>query len=292
MLSASLPILKAALIGRSLGHSISPALHQALFPLLREHSSGEFTSIEYDLIECATAPDMFASVADKRRTGYIGANITYPYKHVAAEAMARPSKLVRKIRSGNTLYFSTLIQADSTDGAGFLSALRRRTTEQFAGFDLIILGAGGAARAVLWQLRELPFASITVAARDSDKAQKAAATVANTHSTTIESLQRSKNPALVLQATPVGQENSDNIVPDFVWRKEDVAIDLVYRPIQTSFLSAAKSAGATTIDGLGMLIEQAALSQMIWLTGSMPAHSPLTDRQFHAVWDELAPQLR
>ena len=291
-MSGSSPILKAALLGRSLGHSISPALHQALFPLLREHTQSDYTGIEYEAIECETAPDMFGWVAAARKAGYTGANVTYPYKQIAAEALARPSKLVRKIHSANVLRFGTLLHSESSDGAGFLTALRRKTSETFAGFDLIVIGAGGAARAILWQLRELPFASIAVAARDAERATVLKRMVPATNITTIDGLARGQNPALVIQATPVGQESDDNIVPSFEWRKSDIAADLVYRPLQTAFLTAAKSAGATAIDGLGMLIEQAAYSQMVWLTGMLPEHSPLTDRQFHALWEQFSTELK
>jgi shikimate dehydrogenase len=234
---------------------------------------------------------MFAAVAEMRSGGYTGANITYPYKQIAAEALARPSKLVRKIHSANTLRFGPQIVADSTDGAGFLHALRRKSTETFAGYDLVLIGAGGAARAILWQLRELPFASITVASRTTENARRAASLVKDARAIGIDRVTRGSNPALVVQATPVGQESTENILSSYEWRATDVAVDLVYRPIETAFVKSAKSARATTIDGLGMLIEQAALSQMIWLTGTVPTHSPLSERQFHLLHDQLTPQV-
>jgi shikimate dehydrogenase len=67
-----------------------------------------------------------------------------------------------------------------------------------------------------------------------------------------------------------------------------VAYDLLYLPIETAFLADAGRAGAVTIDGLGMLIEQAALSQMIWMTGESAARSPLTDDEFFSLWERFA----
>jgi shikimate dehydrogenase len=291
-LSGSPVILKAALLGRTLGHTISPALHQALFPILLPHTPGEFSEIHYDAVECASQAEMFAWIAEARRQGYRGANVTYPYKPVIAEAIARPSKLARKICSANTLLFSSQIHSDSTDGAGFLTALRRRTSETFAGFDLIVIGAGGAARAILWQLREFPFATITIASRDVERAKTSSNLIAGMKFIPLEAVHRGPNPVMVIQATPVGQQSSDDPIGGFGWRAGDVAADLVYSPLDTAFLVAARSAGAATIDGLGMMIEQAALSQMYWLTGSIPQHSPLTHKQFQDLWDMFSPQLR
>lgn len=259
--------------------------------MLREHASNAHSEIEYVTVEAATDADVFAWIARARREDYRGANVTYPYKEVVATAIARPSKLSRKIMSANTLLFASYVYSDSTDGAGFVNALRRRIADSFLGRDLIVLGAGGAARAIVSQLATLPFATITVFARDAEKARKSFRWLKDIRVSGLESLSRRATPSLVIQATPVGQQSEENLAVNFEWREDDIAADTVYRPIDTAFLRSAKSAGAQTVDGFGMLIEQAALSQMMWLTGTVPRHSPLTHTQFDSLWHRFFGQL-
>jgi shikimate dehydrogenase len=286
--SESSHILKCALLGSQIEHSLSPAIHHALFPLIKDRTGSGFSSIQYEPIACPSREYAIRWVDEARRFGFHGANVTHPYKALAVEFAESPSALARTIRSANTLTFEDEIRADSTDGQGFLNALRRRSSETFAGYDLIVLGAGGAARAVLWALNDFRFESRTVAVRDSARADLISSLCPSARIVKISGVHRRANPCFVVQATPVGLDRTSNILPDFEWRSQDVAYDLLYRPIETAFLANAGPAGAVTIDGLGMLIEQAALSQMIWMTGESAARSPLTDDEFFSLWERFA----
>jgi shikimate dehydrogenase len=87
-----------------------------------------------------------------------------------------------------------------------------------------------------------------------------------------------------VQATPIGQKNNPgNILDDFKWNDSDFAADLVYNPLETVFLTDAISGGAKTMNGLGMLIEQAALSQTFWLTGEVKDVSPLVEDEYRSI---------
>lgn len=289
-MSASSPILKCALIGSEIGHSLSPNLHRALFPLIRFRTGYKFSEILYEAISCESREEAIKWIDEAYHFGFHGANVTHPYKTLAVEFSEKPSMLARTIRSANTLTFDRSIQADSTDGQGFINALRRRSKETFEGFDLIILGAGGAARAVLWALKGYLLATRTVAVRDLDRAAVVASMLPSMRIVRLTEIRRSNNPCFVIQATPVGLDGASNPLADFEWRPGDVAYDLLYRPIETPFLAEARRAGAVTIDGLGMLIEQAALSQTLWMTGQSATVSLLTDSEFFSLWTQFATQ--
>jgi shikimate dehydrogenase len=290
--SGSTRILKLGLLGQHLEHSISPELHERLFRILAERATEPFAGIKYTLSEVATPADLFAWIAHARTEGYRGANVTYPYKELIATAIQHPSKLARRIESANALMFSTNVSSISTDGRGFMSALRRRIPEDLAGRELIVLGAGGAARALAAECLSIGFRSITVCARNVTRAASGFRWAPSITVLPIAELRRRTAPALVIQATTVGQGSSENIAANFEWHQDDIAADVVYRPVETAFLASARAAGARTIDGLGMLIEQAALSQHWWLTGVVPKESPLSSSEFDALWNLFSPQLR
>jgi shikimate dehydrogenase len=108
---------------------------------------------------------------------------------------------------------------------------------------------------------------------------------------TIEDLKkqpRPEDPCVILNTTPLGQgANRENVLPDFDWQEDDIALDVVYNPFETEFLKRAEEAGAKRVSGLGMLIEQAALSQTFWLTNEIPTDSPLTLEEYFEIKSKL-----
>src|SRR5215210_3422670 len=136
-------MFRLAVIGQPIAHSRSPAMHTAAFEAL-----GIADEWSYEAIE--VAPEEFVerteALAD---AGYVGANVTVPHKRAALELAARASRTAREIGAANTLSFTGEITADNTDAAGLLAALPGSP----AGMRALVLGAGGAARAVVWALR-------------------------------------------------------------------------------------------------------------------------------------------
>ena len=104
----------------------------------------------------------------------------------------------------------------------------------------------------------------------------------------IEAVSRDAGRQFIVQATPVGQRTGESLLEDFEWEAGDIAVDLVYNPLRTRFLDSAMDRGAKIVDGLGMLMEQAALSQYFWMTGKEATSSLLTNDEFQAIHASLS----
>ncbi len=288
-----MPTLKAALLGKDISHSISPDVHRALFPLLSQRYATQFSDIDYSLVECTETCDLADWVKKAETNGFIGANITAPYKTDAYRLAEYHVGVSSSLGSGNTLSFqnhSTSIL--STDGAGLLSALLRDHPEfSLERYHLICLGAGAAAKASLYALctRWMP-KSLTIVNRSRDAAEGLAefciaeAPGPSVRVQTINEFLYDDTVTkyrLVLQATPIGSiTHPGNLSTGFTWHETDFAIDLLYNPFHTPFIKAAHDIGAKTQSGLGMLIEQAAFAQAYWMTGIMPDRSALSDEEY------------
>jgi shikimate dehydrogenase len=293
-------VLRAALLGAQTSHSVSPQLHELLFPILCERSGGFYSSIEYTKIDLPDATALREWLRNAAAHGIKGANVTNPHKYEVYEAATTHYGVSRELKAANTLsFFDNRIVAASTDGEGFMSALNR----EIAHFDLsryhfITLGAGATAKSVLYSMltRWMPL-SFTLAGRSVQRANELMEFVSSNSPgptlklTTLEDLKketRPEEPCVVLNTTPLGQgDNRENILPDFDWQEDDIALDVVYNPFETEFLKRAEEAGARRVSGLGMLIEQAALSQTFWLTNEIPTDSPLTLEEYFEIKSKL-----
>jgi shikimate dehydrogenase len=273
---------KAALLGRSLTHSISPQVHSALFPIVQSKAKSDFDSLDYSNIECADEEDFLSCVRSGLDDGFTGFNVTFPYKYIASTLAADEFSIVRKINSANTIRCDNPDQIISTDGLGFRFALEKSFPEMnCTDYSLTILGNGGASRAVLNAIEHLGWRRISIAARfHSDNS---ASNIIPFHE-----IKRDEYRQFIVQATPVGQRTSEALLDNFDWRMGDIAMDLVYNPLRTKFLDIAASKGARAIDGLGMLIEQAALSQYFWLTGNESSESILSDSEHRILHNSLS----
>ncbi len=282
-------ILKAALLGRSLDHSISPEVHRQLFELVRSKCNSEYASLDYSKIECANEQEFQTCVEAGAENGHRGFNVTFPYKFAASEIAGVSSPVVQQIHSANTVLCEEPLKIASTDGDGFRFAIEKGLPNlQPDSYALSILGAGGAARAVLHAVQSFGWRSIVLAARSIEEARRAAAPYPHVTVTSIAEFARDAVPQFIVQATPVGQRSKESLLTDFRWLRGDIAVDLVYNPLRTRFLDFAASGGARTIDGLGMLMEQAALSQYFWMTGSPSEYSLLTPDEFITLHHSLS----
>jgi shikimate dehydrogenase len=290
-------VLKAAVIGQSLGHSISPDVHKRLFDVVRARCDTPFESLDYSKIELESESEFRSFIAITQREQYVGLNITFPYKVLASEIEGLRSKDVERIRSANTVLCGNPSRIISTDGAGFRASIKKQIPDLFyPDYALTILGAGGAARAVLDALYRCGWNTINIAARSPKESDRIAITFPITRWIPIEDVQRKMLSGVttkhfIVQATPVGQRTRKSLLSDFEWQKGDIAADLVYNPLRTRFLQYAEDGNATTVDGLGMLIEQAAFSQYFWMTGTEATESLLSLESFHSVRASLAPLL-
>lgn len=284
--------LKLALLGKELSHSRSPELHNALFEMLRP-GFPQFERLRYDLVECPEECDLAQWIKTASANGYAGANITYPYKAKAFELSDNKIGVASAIDSANCVRFSgDRVSCSSTDGRGLLfSILRKYPHFDLGMYHVVLVGAGEAARAVIYTLCTtwMPF-SLTITNRSIGPAEELAEfCIAQSPGPTVRVMTidnlldapPEQKYRLVIQCTPVGQINHPgNVLSGFQWHETDFAIDLIYNPSKTEFLTEASRGGAKTLNGTGMLIEQAALSHLFWLNASTADVSPLTQNEF------------
>ena len=206
-----------------------------------------------------------AALAAVRTLDLAGLNVTMPHKADVAAACDELTADAAALASVNTVVIrpdGTALGA-STDGEGFLAALAGDGIDP-TGRPVLVLGAGGAARAVVLALGRAG-ASVTVAARRPEAAETAAGLVSGTKAVALADAagQVSANE-IVVNATPIGMGGEAPPVDTDHLGSGHTVVDLVYHPAETALLAAARAAGARTQNGLPMLVHQAALSFTLW----------------------------
>ena len=248
-------------IGDPIAHSLSPLLHNAAFDAL----GLDWVSVAYPVRAGATA----AALTGMRALGIAGLSVTMPHKEPAFAAVDDTTEVARRLGAVNCVSWrhGSLV-GDSTDGEGFLAALRRATGFDPGGKRCLVIGAGGAARAVTLALAEAGAAEVVVVNRTPAPAERAAALAGEVGR--VGSGADLDGADLVVQATPLGMTRAEGSargelpVDPSALHAGQVVADLVYHPRQTPFLQAAEARGALTVGGLGMLVHQAALALERW----------------------------
>ncbi|MBV8560347.1 MAG: shikimate dehydrogenase [Acidimicrobiia bacterium] len=252
----------AAVIGYPIRHSVSPVIHNAAFRAL--DLDWVFTALE-------VAPGRAAAAADGvRDLGLAGLSVTMPHKSDVVRALDRVTSTAATLGAVNTVirHGSRELLGDNTDGAGFLDALR--TDEGFdpGGRRCLVVGAGGAARAVVLALALAGAAEVVVANRTRSRAEEAAALAPGV--ARAGSPDEADGVDLIVNATPLGMAGNLSLpVPTTALGPGQLVVDLVYHPALTPLVEAAHRRGAAAINGLGMLIHQAAHAFRLW-TGEDP----------------------
>jgi shikimate dehydrogenase len=243
-------------IGDPVAHSLSPTLHNAAFAAL----GLDWVYVAFPVPRGRGAE----AVAAVPALGLAGFNVTMPHKEDVAGACDELTADAAALRSVNTVVAlpdgRTL--GDSTDGPGFLDAVADEAIA-VAGQPVLVLGAGGAARAVVLALGRAG-AAVTVAARRQDAARSAAALAPGARALALGAADPS-GFAVVVNATPLGMSGGDPLPvdPGSLHDGQSV-VDLVYHPADTPLLTAARAQGAQAVNGLGMLLHQAARSFTLW----------------------------
>ncbi len=253
-------------IGDPIEHSLSPALFDYLFKALA-------LPYRYDAYRI-TAEGLAGFVQTSRVSGLIGFNVTIPHKETIVPCLDALAGDAQRLGAVNTVVNDgDRLIGHNTDLAGFLSPLRKRQVK-LDGQHAIVLGAGGAARAVLHGLCDLNVAHITLANRTPERARELVEALdpdtsvqacALSDSTLTEALADAR---LLVNATSVGMRprTGESPLSDTEGLHDDLIVyDLVYRPLQTQLLNDAAASGATTVDGLAMLIGQAWGALRLWL---------------------------
>lgn len=254
-----------ALLGRPVAHSLSPTIHAVG---IREHR------LDLVYLACPVAPEgLRDAVAGLWALGAVGANVTVPHKESVARLVARQSAVVNATGAANTLVREPEgWRAENTDVEGFLAPLN---DQELHGASAVVLGAGGAARAVVVALASCR-AHVTVVARRAEQAEALAHSMAAIGRVTARDWHDAgevvRAASLVVNATPVGTNDPDATPwPDAsAFHSAQTVYDLVYRPAETRLMHDARAAGARVVGGLPMLVAQAAASFKLWTGRDLP----------------------
>src|SRR4051794_3366969 len=239
--------------GWPVSHSRSPAMHNAAFAAL---GMGDWLYTRLPL-----PAELFAeAVRALPASGYRGINVTIPHKEAALAVADSASAAAAQIGAANTLTFSAgAIEADNTDAQGFLDALG----EPLAGRSVLVLGAGGAARAVIWAAQQAGAGEVLVWNRTTERARLLAADFG------IEAVEQPRAADVLVNTTAVGLQGSLDDLPLGHAQDVELVADLVYGPVDPPVTAWARSRGARVVDGREVLVRQGALSFVRW-TGEDP----------------------
>ena len=269
---------KAGVVGWPIEHSLSPVLHGHW---LREYDiDGSYEKI-------AIAPGTFSQrIAELRAAGYRGVNVTVPYKEEALSLTQQTDQAARIAGAANLLVFKSdgSIGARNTDASGLFDSLEEELGRgSLANRKIVLLGAGGAARGAAFGLQAHGHvAKVTILNRKKDRADQLAAHVgmhlpdAKFETGTLEDWPASAADAwLVVNTTSAGMKGNPPLSIDLSVLQNDTTIcDIVYNPLQTPLLKQAAARGLRAIDGLGMLMHQAAPSFQAFFYEEMSGETP------------------
>lgn len=265
---------KFGLLGHPVGHSMSPIMHERAYEQLDLEASYQ----AYDV-----APEKLEEAIQRmRKEGIAGFNVTIPHKVAVMDFLDEIDEEAKQIGAVNTILNQDgILTGYNTDGRGYIQSLRSLVGD-LKKHRVLVLGAGGAARAVVAVLLQHDPQSIVIANRTEEKAE----TLINlfTHTTEVDlrsssiakAAARLEEYTIIINTTSVGMSPHVEDMPISLERlsSQTVVSDLIYNPLETRLLKEAKKRGATTDNGVGMFVQQAILSIQHW-TGLTPQEQPM-----------------
>ncbi|MFQ5984979.1 MAG: shikimate dehydrogenase [Alphaproteobacteria bacterium] len=261
----------AGVVGWPVKHSLSPSLHG--FWLTEHGIDGAYLPL------AVTPEDLVRGLRTLPRLGFVGVNVTVPHKEAAIETLDVVEKRARRIGAVNTLVFEEggRLRGDNTDAFGFLENLREQAPGWEAGQGpAVVLGAGGAARAVCAALVELGSPEIRLLNRNLARAETVATQIGGPIVVRPWSARHAAlaEAALVVNATSLGMVGCPLLELNLAaLPRAAVVYDIVYTPMTTTLLEQAAARGHTIVDGLGMLLHQARPGFAAWF-GIEPRVTP------------------
>lgn len=265
----------AGVIGDPIAHSLSPRLHGHW--LKRYGLKGHYVPLH------VTHQNLADVLRIMPEMGFVGVNITIPHKEFVLSLATQVSDRAALIGAANTLTFlgNGQIQADNTDGIGFLSNIRQNLPGWTAATGpALVLGAGGAAKAIVSALINDGAPKVTVVNRTRLRADalkdQFGARVETQDWTRISDLVG--DVALIVNTTSLGMEGQSPLTIDLSrLTPPTVVTDIVYKPLETELLATARQMGCETVDGLGMLLHQAVPGFERWF-----GYTPMVDDDLRA----------
>ncbi len=258
-------------IGDPIEHTLSPTIHNAAF----DHLKLDFVFLAF----CVKAADLEKAMHGMRGLGIHGLNVTMPHKSTVIGYLDKVDSAVKFLGSANTiLNKGDVLSGFNTDGVGALKALRENGVAM-SEKKVLLLGAGGAAKAIAFALAE-EVGELAIFNRSGEKAKKLAETLGRMFnkkvvggSLSTDAIAKSlQDSDVLINATSVGMHpEADQSIVAPQWLRSDLTVmDIVYNPVETKLARDAKAAGAKVISGVEMLIYQGAASFEIWVSRSAP----------------------
>lgn len=254
-----------ALIGDPVAHSPSPAMYEAAFRTLGLRARYSLARVP------AARPEAVGPTMRRLSAAGGGGNVTLPHKRAAARALDWSSPTVIRTGACNCFWLDDRdrLAGDNTDVAGFLSAVQELAVTSLEGADILLLGAGGAARAVLVAAAMAGASRVDVLGRSARRVRILIDEAGNGCGRAAEESEARDRPyALVVNATPLGLSPMDPLPLRLEGLRVEAVLDLVYGPDGTAWTRHAESLGLPAMDGLSMLVHQAALSVRRWYPGA------------------------
>jgi shikimate dehydrogenase len=255
---------RVCVIGWPVAHSRSPVIHN--------HWIAEYGIEDAEYVRFAVAPDGAGeTIRNLQALGYIGANVTVPHKEVAFAALGRHDAMARRLKAVNTIV--TLadggLEGRNTDGYGFIANLKDRAARWRADKGpAVILGAGGAARAIAAALEDEGAPEIRIVNRTAGRAEALIEDIGLKSARVIPAAQTAKaleGAGLLVNTTTLGMKGENDVEIDLSPLPQTALVtDIVYTPLETGLLRRAREAGHETVDGLGMLLHQAVPGFEAW----------------------------
>ncbi len=250
---------RAFVVGWPISHSLSPAIHG--YWLKTYGADGEYRK------EAVEPKDFAGFLTNLAAHGFCGGNITVPHKIEAHRLCDRRDAAAEAIGAVNTVWLDgERLAGSNTDAFGFLANL----DSEAAGWDrsgpAVVIGAGGAARAIVWALLQRGFEDIRIVNRTKTRASELAAAFPPASAYGFEDLDHALEGAgLIVNASTLGMKGAPPLVVDLSSAAEEATVcDIVYAPLETELLAKARRRGLKAVDGLGMLLHQAVPGFEIW----------------------------
>ena len=262
---AAIGVLKAAVIGCPVGHSLSPLIHN--YWIEKYGPGGQFDARE---IQPEQLKDGLARLVEE---GYAGFSVTIPHKQAAMELCDTVDETARRIGAVNCLAVGDdgAIDGLNTDWFGFVENVKEAAPDfDFAAKPALVLGAGGAARAVIYGLQRRGAEKILVANRTPDKTAQLAADFGTEIVAWEDREKMARDAGLLVNTTSAGMTGKPPLAFNVGILPIDALVcDIVYNPLRTALLQDAAARGNIAVEGLGMLLHQARPAFARW-TGIMP----------------------
>ncbi|QCR32958.1 shikimate dehydrogenase [Lysinibacillus sp. SGAir0095] len=251
-----------AVIGDPIAHSKSPNMHSAWFEELNIDAAYIPLHVTNESLESA--------VASLRTLGASGWNVTIPHKQTIMPFLDELDSLAEKMGAVNTVVSlpDGRLKGYNTDGAGFVHSLEEAIGKHKKEQDILLIGAGGAARGIAFALQEYGYHNLAITNRTVEKAEEIIRELGEGQALSIDEAEQSLDKfGIIIQSTSAGLANSDFKLPLALDKLQEgaIAADIVYNPLMTPFLLEAQKKNAQIVNGLGMFVHQGAISFNYWL---------------------------